>query len=111
MLYICFRLCSDTVGRSGMFCAIATAIDCCKTASLVDVFQVVKAQRLQKPGLVTSVVSLIPILVVNDAFTSTLALGHKCSMLYQLMISNVHILYYVLYTTTIIQHQSQSMKA
>ena len=40
-----------------MFCAIATAIDRCKTEGLVDVFQVVKAQRIQKPGLVQNVVS------------------------------------------------------
>ena len=37
----------DTVSRSGMFCAIATTIDRCKTESVVDVFQVVKAQRIQ----------------------------------------------------------------
>ena len=48
---------SDTVSRSGMFCAIATTIDRCKTESVVDVFQVVKAQRIQKPGLVLTVVS------------------------------------------------------
>ena len=47
---------SDTVSRSGMFCAVATNIDCCKTESVVDVFQVVKAQRIQKPGLVHTVV-------------------------------------------------------
>ena len=41
-----------------MFCAIATTIDCCKTESVVDVFQVVKAQRIQKPGLVLTVVSI-----------------------------------------------------
>ena len=40
-----------------MFCAIATTIDHCKTESVVDVFQVVKAQRIQKPGLVLTVVS------------------------------------------------------
>ena len=49
---------SDTVSRSGMFCAIATTIDCCKSESVVDVFQVVKAQRIQKPGLVLNVVRL-----------------------------------------------------
>ena len=48
---------SDTVSRSGMFCAIATTIDRCKSESVVDVFQVVKAQRIQKPGLVLTVVS------------------------------------------------------
>ena len=39
-----------------MFCATATAIDQCKTEGVVDVFQVVKVLRLQKPGAVTAVV-------------------------------------------------------
>ena len=41
-----------------MFCAIATTIERCKTEGVVDVFQVVKALRVQKPGAVCSVVSL-----------------------------------------------------
>ena len=47
---------SDTVTRSGMFCAMATVIDRCKTEGVVDVFQVVKALRAQKPGAVPTVV-------------------------------------------------------
>ena len=50
--------CSDTVTRSGMFCAIATTIERCKTEGVVDVFQVVKALRVQKPGAVPTVVSI-----------------------------------------------------
>ena len=49
--------CSDTVSRSGMFCAIATTIERCKAEGVVDVFQVVKALRVQKPGAVRTVVS------------------------------------------------------
>ena len=49
--------CNDTVTRSGMFCAIATTIERCKTEGVVDVFQVVKALRVQKPGAVPNVVS------------------------------------------------------
>ena len=49
--------CSDTVSRSGMFCAIATTIERCKTEGVVDVFQVVKALRVRKPGAVRTVVS------------------------------------------------------
>ena len=59
--------CSDTVGRCGMFCAIVTAIERCKTEGVVDVFQVVKALRAQKPGAVLTVVSL-------DATLSTVVL-------------------------------------
>ena len=40
-----------------MFCAIATTIERCKTEGVVDVFQVVKALRVQKPGAVLNVVS------------------------------------------------------
>ena len=40
-----------------MFCAIVTAIERCKTEGVVDVFQVVKALRVQKPGAVPTVVS------------------------------------------------------
>ena len=50
---------SDTVGRSGMFCAIATTIERCKSEGVVDVFQVVKAMRIQKPGAVLTVVRLV----------------------------------------------------
>ena len=49
---------SDTVTRSGMFCAMATVIDRCKTEGVVDVFQVVKALRVQKPGAVPTMVSV-----------------------------------------------------
>ena len=41
-----------------MFCAMATTIERCKTEGVVDVFQVVKALRVQKPGAVRTVVSL-----------------------------------------------------
>ena len=48
---------SDTVSRSAVFCAIATTIERCKTEGVVDVFQVVKAMRMHKPGAVHTVVS------------------------------------------------------
>ncbi len=40
-----------------MYCSIANTIDRCKTEGVVDVFQVVKALRVHKPGAVPSVVS------------------------------------------------------
>ena len=49
--------CSDMVSRCGMFCAISTIIERCKTEGVVDVFHVVKALRGQKPGAVRTVVS------------------------------------------------------
>ena len=53
---------SDTATRSGMYCSVATTIDRCKTEGVVDVFQVVKALRVHKPGAVPSVVSSFAIL-------------------------------------------------
>ena len=44
---------SDTVTRSGMFCAMATVIDRCKTEGVGR-----KALCVQKPGAVPMVVSL-----------------------------------------------------
>ena len=41
-----------------MFCAIATTIERCKVEGVVDVFQVVKALRVQKPGAVRTVVRM-----------------------------------------------------
>lgn len=48
---------SDTISRCGVFCALLNCIECCKTESIVDVFQAVKALRIQKPGMVQTVVS------------------------------------------------------
>ena len=50
-----FPPCSDTVSRCGLFCALTNAIDCCKTEGIVDVFQAVKALRIQKPGSVVNI--------------------------------------------------------
>ncbi|XP_064386224.1 receptor-type tyrosine-protein phosphatase alpha-like [Halichondria panicea] len=47
--------CNDTATRSGMYCSVGTTIDRCKTEGVVDVFQVVKALRVHKPGAVPSV--------------------------------------------------------
>lgn len=49
--------CSDTVRRSGAFCAAARAIEQCRVEKTIDVFQAVKAVRSQKPGAVPTVVS------------------------------------------------------
>ena len=45
------------MGCSGVFCAASNAIEQCKTEGLVDVFQATKAVRMNKPGIVTTLVS------------------------------------------------------
>ena len=57
-ILVFFFVFSDTVSRSGMFCAISNAIDQCNTESLIDVFQATKAVRIYKPGSVSSLVSI-----------------------------------------------------
>ena len=47
---------SNTVSRSATFCAIMTTIERCKTEGVVDVFQVVKAMRVHKPGAIQTIV-------------------------------------------------------
>ena len=49
--------CSDTVSRSGMYCAISNVLEQCKAEGVVDVFQTVKGVRMQKPGAVTTQVN------------------------------------------------------
>ena len=39
-------------------------IECCKTEGIVDVFQVVKALRIQKPGSVLTVVYDVTVLLI-----------------------------------------------
>ena len=56
-IYSCILLPSDTVGRSGMYCAIHNAVEQCKAEGVVDVFQTVKGVRMHKPGAVSTVVS------------------------------------------------------
>ena len=50
-------LCSDGVGRSGTFCALLICINQYKVEQKVDIFQVIKIMRTQKPGLVANAVS------------------------------------------------------
>jgi hypothetical protein len=44
------------VSRVGVFCSLVNTIEMCKTEGVVDVFQVVKALRIQKPGAVSTTV-------------------------------------------------------
>lgn len=57
ILYIPFFF-SDTVTRSSTFCALAIIIDRFMKEGKIDVSQVVRALRIQKPGAVPTVVSV-----------------------------------------------------
>ena len=57
-----------------MFCALATTIERCKTEGVVDVFQVVKALRISKPGAILTVVS------THCHYSWTL--GYDCNLYY-----------------------------
>ena len=60
-----------------MFCSVVNVIEMCKTEGVVDVFQVVKALRIQKPGAVLTVVKRVyffkhPNLVILLYFNNSL---------------------------------------
>lgn len=54
--YFCF---SDGLGRSGTFAALCSVLERVKTEQVVDIFQTIKALRIQRPGLVKNVVWLV----------------------------------------------------
>ena len=58
-------VCRNTVSRSAIFCAVATTIERCKTEGVVDVFQVVKAMRAQKPGVIQTLVRMGDVYCIN----------------------------------------------
>ena len=53
LIDMCF---SDTVSRTGVYCAISIALEQCKAEGVLDVFQVTKALKRSKPGAVTTLV-------------------------------------------------------
>ncbi len=63
--------------RTGAFICMHAQIERLKTEGVVDVFQFIKSARLNRPGLVQSVVSLWE----NSSSDSLLWLGrtHSCS--------------------------------
>ena len=50
---------SDGVGRTGTFICIHAQLERLKTEGVVDFFQFVKSARMQRPGLVMDVVSIL----------------------------------------------------
>ena len=48
---------SGGAGRSGTFIAVSILLERLKTEGVVDVFHTVRALRLQRPGMVQTVVS------------------------------------------------------
>ncbi len=50
--------CSGGIGRTGTFIAIDILLERLKTEGVVDVFQTVRALRLQRIGMVRTVVSI-----------------------------------------------------
>ena len=48
---------SGGCGRTGAFVAVSILLERLKTEGVVDVFQTVRALRLQRPGMVQTVVS------------------------------------------------------
>ncbi len=69
-----------------MYCSVATTIDRCKTEGVVDVFQVVKALRVHKPGAVPSVVSSSAAYIVGGLYYyKSQTLSRACTNTYQVV--------------------------
>ncbi len=69
-----------------MYCSVATTIDRCKTEGVVDVFQVVKALRVHKPGAVPSVVSSSAAYIVGGLYHyKSQTLSRACTNPYQVV--------------------------
>ena len=47
---------SDTVSCCGVYCSVSIALEQCKTEGVINVFQVIKGVRMNKPGAVTTLV-------------------------------------------------------
>ena len=59
-MFICiFVLHSDGVGRSGTFCAVMISVNQFKVEQKVDIFQIIKIIRTQRPGSVANAVSYV----------------------------------------------------
>ena len=64
---MCFiLLCSDGVGRSGTFCALMFSMNQFKVEHKVDIFQIIKIIRTQRPGSVANAVSCIASCIPNN---------------------------------------------
>jgi protein tyrosine phosphatase len=63
--------CSDTITRSAMYCAIHNAIEQAKLEQGVDIFQVVKAVRMQRPASINSLVHYKTIYEVVSFYLSS----------------------------------------
>ncbi|CAI8018482.1 Receptor-type tyrosine-protein phosphatase epsilon [Geodia barretti] len=61
----------NTVSRCGLLVALSNAIDCCKTEGTVDVFQAVKALRIQKSGSVVTVQQYQSIFSIMQQFLNS----------------------------------------
>ncbi|XP_031556239.1 receptor-type tyrosine-protein phosphatase alpha-like, partial [Actinia tenebrosa] len=51
--------CSNGVGRSGTFCAIASCLERVKQEQVLDVFQTIKSIRVNRPGAVETLTQYV----------------------------------------------------
>ena len=54
---MCYYTCSDGMGRTGVLITAMSEIERVKVEGEIDIFQTVKAIRVQRPNMVSTVVS------------------------------------------------------
>ena len=57
-IHILLSLCSDGMGRSGVFICAMSEVERVKVEGQVDVFQTIKGMRIQRPHMVETAVSV-----------------------------------------------------
>ena len=86
-----------------MFCTLATVVNCCKTEDVVDVFQVIRDLRVQKPGAVPTIVRIINIFTLLTYIinvSSPLIIASQ----FEYMCSLHYFHYYVLSCKNVLSH-------
>ena len=64
-LFLPLSLSSDGLGRTGTFCAMFTVLERLKAEQVIDVFSTVKTLRIQRPGLINDLVSIIQKIIIK----------------------------------------------
>jgi len=77
---LCVCMCSGGCGRTGTFITVSILLEQLKTEKVVDVFHTVRGLRLQRPGMVQTVVSWEDTFLLVLLTTITLASSHRNSM-------------------------------
>ena len=70
-IYIYINICSDGMGRTGVFITAMSEIERVKIEGEIDIFQTIKSMRTKRPKMVSTVVSSIPLSILKTIMHNT----------------------------------------